>query len=316
MEIYKERNFNSVFSDSFAFIRQNFKAIALSFLIICGPILFIRAISVYFVMQQTINVNFLLTGGSSFSVWSIISAISGVAVFMINLGIVAEMYLLHHQNPNEPLTYQHIWDALKKDIGRLFSTFLWFMLFGLLVGVAFAIIFLLFGFLLGGVPVVGAILMFLLFIGLLLVFPNLMFISTAVYIARLQNKNISFSEALGLAYRLNMENYWTTWVTMFVASLLIFVVLGIGSFVIGIITLTASFNTATLSYDSESATLISILSIFLEVIYNFIYLIFYAISALWFFSLYEKKFAVGMQQKLDTIGKNEPDTDSENPLII
>ncbi len=315
MEIYKERDFNSVFSDSFAFLRQNFKTTALSFLIIAGPLVFVRALSTFFVTQNTINSfgsGFITPGG--FSLWSIVSFFAGITAFLFNLGIIAEMYLLHHQNPDEPLTYQRVWEALKKDLGRLFSTFLWFMLFGLLVGLAFVIIFFLFGLLLGGVPIVGAILMFLLFIGLLLIFPNLMFISTAVYIARLQDKNISFSEALGLAYRLNMENYWTTWLVGFVASLIVGVVSGIGAFIMAIYMGFSAFNDA--GGISEGFSLIPVFTFILEFVYHFVYLMYYLIMILWFFSLYEKKFAVGMQQKLDAIGKNNPDTDNENPLII
>jgi hypothetical protein len=315
MEIYKERDFNTVFADAMAFMRTHLKTIALSFLIICGPLVFIYSLSVTFITQQSFSTVGLWFSPVNFGLWSIIGLIAGLAAFLFNLGIIAEMYLLYMKNPEKPITYQAVWAALKADIGRLFSTFLSFMLLGMVVGLIIGLAFVLFAFILGGVPVVGAILMFLFAIALLLIFPQLMFFSTAIYVTRLQDKNISFSEAMSLVYDLIKENFWTTWVVVFVASLIVSIIYGVGSFINGIIIAVMFFNSGV--YNGGESLLVSVVRFIFEFLYHAFYLVFYAITILWFFSLYEKKFSVGIQQELDSIGQDDLTNDNDdNPLII
>ena len=290
MEIYKERNFSEVFSDSFGFIRQNFKSILLSFLIIAGPFVFIRAFSASYILANSFG-NIYGNSLGTFSIGSIISLIFGVLSYLIILGIVAEYYFIKAENPDADINYQDIIQRLKKDFGILFSTFLYTLLLSLLVGLAFGIVFFVFGMLLAGVPIVGAILMFFLVIGLFIIVPNLSFLVVALYMIRLKDRK-SFSDALSIAYNLTMENYWQTWVVVFVAMLLVSVIIGVSSFILGILIAVQAFNTASVSTDSFSW--VSIVGFFIEFVTQFIQMILIFITMLWAFSLYEKKFAVGM----------------------
>ena len=159
--------------------------------------------------------------------------------------------------------------------------------------------------------------MFLLFIGFILVIPNISFFSVALYVIRMKERN-SFSDAVSMAYRLTIENYWTTWVTVFVASLIIAVIIGVGAFITGILVALQAFNTTTNIYNNpESFGWLSVVSFVFEFLGQFFHVIFYLIVILWFFSLYEKKYAVGIQQKLEEIGNvTDNDSDNEQPLII
>jgi len=250
----------------------------------------------------------------TFSIGSIISLIFGVLSYLIILGIVAEYYFIKAENPDADINYQDIIQRLKKDFGILFSTFLYTLLLSLLVGLAFGIVFFVFGMLLAGVPIVGAILMFFLVIGLFIIVPNLSFLVVALYMIRLKDRK-SFSDALSIAYNLTMENYWQTWVVVFVAMLLVSVIIGVSSFILGILIAVQAFNTASVSTDSFSW--VSIVGFFIEFVTQFIQMILIFITMLWAFSLYEKKFAVGMQQKLNEIGNTESDSNNDDqPLII
>ena len=97
--------------------------------------------------------------------------------------------------------------------------------------------------------------------------------------------------------------------------LLVSVIIGVSSFILGILIAVQAFNTASVSTDSFSW--VSIVGFFIEFVTQFIQMILIFITMLWAFSLYEKKFAVGMQQKLNEIGNTESDSNNDDqPLII
>lgn len=136
-QLYKQRNFNDIFNDTFSFIKQEGKSYFKNYFIICGGLLLLIALFSFFLLrvyfqsifsglanpgsQQMLNSYFMNNAGYYFGLFTVMSIIFCI-VAMINTSFpIVFLKLTADRQEKETRT---LFNGLKKRIGKIIIFFL------------------------------------------------------------------------------------------------------------------------------------------------------------------------------------------------
>jgi hypothetical protein len=273
LKLKKARDFGSLISDSFYYVRRHFALLGKSILYFVVPLIIVTAIlSVQFATQQTFVVgdDFLEYYNNiiSSSIWSGIAGLLAMTVLMAV--VYNHMKLIADDTvDNESLRVEDIWAGVKSD----------FFMILLITAVAFICT-------LGG---------FMLFIIPGIFISVKLLLTTAVYVI----EDRSFGESFSRSWNLITNNWWITFGLAIVMYIFILLMNGALSMPFVIIAAFAGFSGL-----QDPATLNSTFGIIYSLItsLNYVfYTIMYLSLGLHYFNLVERKEGRGLEERIDEI---------------
>ncbi|MDP2386309.1 MAG: hypothetical protein Q8M29_08050 [Bacteroidota bacterium] len=219
IEFRRQRDFGQIFTDSFKYLKFNFKTLMISVLLIPGPLLLIAGGFNGYLQSISSNPASFFTMGGMSNIYDMLSSMLTVMLpylfffFLASVvfNAVVNRYLILSQERQEgdTITVSDLMKYLPKDAWRLFYNYLLFTLVSMLVMVG--VVLLMF------IPILG-ILMFI--FGILLVGPNLMYAVTNSSYLVLRDE-ILITQAFSKTWRYMRGNYWYTWLLLVVSYLII-----------------------------------------------------------------------------------------------
>ncbi|MGB0886788.1 MAG: hypothetical protein ACPGSL_01585 [Vicingaceae bacterium] len=309
IEFNEERDFSDTFSVSFKFLKQNFKPLFKTLIFLVGPFLLVSAVLNGVFTQNAFDVQALISGGASplsmigpvYFFTIIASIISGLVL----IGVTFEYIVLYEEKGLGGFEVNDVWQAFIKDLSKIIGAFFGLMLLGITLVIAAGIIVGVFS-LLGTAG--GVIIGLLMFIGIIIIGFPLAFVFVAVYLIVIKEK-IGFWKALSKTRFLLKDNFWTTWVNVFIAYLIVGIIGFIFVIPQSIVTGLVTFNTI-----QDGASDYSILLIVFTTIGVFgaslVNALLYIIMSFHYYSLNEQKQGVGLLSQINNIGAdNSKDED-------
>jgi hypothetical protein len=274
----KVRDFGENLGDTFQFIRQEFKPLFKSFLLISGVFLIGAAIlnGLYQMQVRTAFDRIESKPGDFSFLTNLFNGTYFLFIIMTLIGVVAMQltvacYMKLYEQEGTSPTLEDVWNEFKRHF--LSALGLVFVM-GLLI-------------------VIGTVLCILPGIYLWVVFcPAIMI---------MVKEETSFSDTFSRCFELVKENFWMSLGIYLVAFLIYTFAAGAIGLVIGIFTGVSSYLT-TRDVKSSMAWVTSVSNIFS---YCF-YIVFFVAVCLNYFSLAEKRDGFGMMKRLDSLGTANP----------
>lgn len=285
VQLRKIRDFGDNFSDTFQFIRQEFKPLATSFLLISG--IFILAYAVVAAMFQqaafTGLINLITKG--VYTNTEVSTILTPTYFLMIGLNIlsltamrtVVAAYMHHYDTYNASPTVQQVWQIF---IRHLLIVFIFSIIRFVLV-------------------IAGC---FLCFAPGIYLFTVLMPFSNAIV-----SEDLSIGDAFSRCFDLIKENFWISLAVYIVGFVIFWVCSASVSFSVGLIVgLISYFST------KEVNTTVPIVTGVLSFIQYLFYLIFFISASIHYYNLVEIKDGTGLARRLENLGSNiNPNTEIE-----
>lgn len=226
IEFRKERDFTSVLGDSIKFLKQNFKSLFSSIILVIGPIILLTGLA-YSYMQTVIMSNSFsgMSGGNMFNETyftslGIVYLLMFINTVLLNSVVYNFMCLYNEKPEGEKITVSEVASRVWSSLGRVLASMLVFLIIVIFIGLAFALIGFGFGSMGSGMGPAGAILVVLLvlfiFFGILILTPVLAYVVSAGFYVIIRDKKFIFS-AFGTVRRYLLGNFWWTWLIMIVA---------------------------------------------------------------------------------------------------
>jgi hypothetical protein len=286
IHLRKIRDFGENFSDTFQFIRQEFRPMLTAFVLIGGIFLLVNAIFAGIYNQQALGVFTALIKGATYNesakYYSLFSAAYSLLVLLSVLTLSAmrtiiAVYMHYYDEHGTSPTVQQVWNGFLKNILQIF-------IFGV---VRFAVI------------VIGYVMCLAPGVYLTVVLMPFSFI--------IVSENASFGESFSRCFDLIKENFWISLAIYLVAMIIFSFSSGVIGFVIGIITQALSYFTT-----KQVDTGLPIVGALLNLIEYFFYIIFFVSAGLQYYTLTEMHDGTGLARRLENLGKNvHPNTSIE-----
>jgi hypothetical protein len=308
----QDRDFGETFNVTVKFIRQNFKHFFGTLILIAGPFILISAIAAGVNQAYTLGMLRSLSiedfgYGRYGIIFFIYIAFAILATIVSASTCFAYMILYSERGPGNFKTSE-VGNLVFKNIGKLFITLIVLLLMfapiiAIFAGISYVVISskLL-------VLIIGYYLMLLAGIAILL--PNLVWLSSAVYLAAMLEKKTGVS-AIKRSLELMRGNYWWTWLIMFCAVIALYVLVIIFSLpqIVYQLVITFSHVRGNLEDPGSSAPFVIITAVctFLATI---VFSIIHILSGFHYYSLAERKDGAGLLSRIDEIG-NTADTNVE-----
>lgn len=187
IELSKVREFGDIISDSFVIIRQNFKPLIISYLVICG--MFIVTGVLVTVVAQWRQVEEGSPG--LFSFWNITSLLFQMVEYTAIILTTISYLAIYKQKDNQPPTLLEVWEYFKFYFLRVFGA--------------------------------QVVLTIGLFFGILLCFLPGIYLSPVFALVTpimiIENTNLEY--AIRKAFRIIKENWWFTFGVIFLLSIIV-----------------------------------------------------------------------------------------------
>jgi len=288
IELRKTRDFGQIINDSFTFLKQNFKPLFGSLLIICGFFIVIGTVTSVFQYMGMMN---LYKGAFPFNAnsyevpdYTITYFLSLIfnAFVMIMLQVCIHMVTLCYisvylQKGNVKPTFEEVWGYFKYYFFRVLGS--------------------------------GIVITILIVVGLILCIIPGIYVANVFYliIPIIIIENASFGYAFNKSFRLIKNNWWFVFGVIFLTSLIVGVASSIANIPITVITIGAKF------FSNKSFTL-PLLIIFsaLRNIMMLAYTLSAVAVALCYFNLSEEKEGLGLLGRIENFGKSS-EGDSSSP---
>ena len=308
INLKQSRDFGETFNASIKLLRQNFKLLFQCLLFIAGPFLLISSIAGAFYqataltmysprMQMNNPMDILSQFGWAYLIFIVTAVIANLAL----VGTVYCFMLEYQEKGPGNFTAGDVGSRLASNVGNILSvffsvTFLMILAIALLVGVFIAI---------GSIsPVLAGLLAVLLFFGLLIIFPPLIWQLSVVYLVKMQS-DMGPLEAFGKTREAMRDNFWWTWVIVVCSSI------GVG--LAGLVFAMPQFAyqmVITFSNMRGEGEETSIGFIVVATICTFfstlLYSVLYIINGVHYYSLAEKKDGQGLMERINEIGNTPP----------
>lgn len=264
IEFKKVRDFGEIINVTFEFIRQNFKGLGLSLLLIAGPAAILSGIA-----QGYNNVN-LLNGevGNIFGRF-IVTVPLLILLSVLVLAVVYGYINLYLNSEKSEFSVEEVWNEAKKNLGMMSLT-----------------------------VIAGGIIMII--TTLMLIIPGIYFIVVLnlIFIVRIREKR-TFFDSVSRCMDLISGHWWFTFGLLIVTSVIIYIF----SFILSLPQTILVFLTA-FGLDPQSHMLSNLFAVFASILSAFghlFYGIFYIAMAFQYYSIVEKKEAVGLMEKINNI---------------
>jgi hypothetical protein len=289
IELVSPRDFGEIISDTFAFIRQNFKPLLKYFFIFCGFFILVTASMTILLQIKAINIvnnynpdNF---GENGFTrVFSLVWAYLLLGLFFVLQTVavnvtVLSFITLYKQKKNTIPTSEEMWGYIKYFYLRILgSSIVLYLLIGL-----------------------GTVFCFLPGIYLLVVFalvPPIMIM-----------ENTSFGYAFNKSFRLIKDNWWVT----FGVIVVIWIVLYVLNLAISIPSMILGAGNVFLHFTKNSSALslpVAIITTLISSISYFFHILMIVAVSLCYFNLAETKEGTGLMERINQFGNTDTAPDA------
>jgi hypothetical protein len=291
LELSKTRDFGEIISDTFLFVRENFKPLLKCFFIFCG--FFMLASFAVNTLQQSKMIgmmNSITMDPNSYNsptgTAGMFSKFFGVEYMLTMLFIFLEIaaitvtvisYLtLYKSKGNIAPTPEEVWGYFKFHYFKIFGSMI---VIGVIIGVATVCC------------VIPGIYLY----------PILSLILPIMIV-----ENTGLGYAFSQSFRLIKDNWWSTFGALFVITVVVYVLMLV------VIIPASLFTVGSMFLHAGSGIHISLTAIiittFLSVICHVFYILPLVTLSLCYFNLTEIKDATGLMGKIDQLGTNGPDT--------
>jgi len=293
IELSKTRDFGEIISDSFLFIRENFKPLLKCFFIFCG--FFMLATLVVSYLQQTkmfSTINNVAVDANSFDTnqgpFGAFSKLFGIEYFLLiffgllNLTAIMVTVLsymaVYKTKGNIPPTPEEVWGYIKYFFFKVFGSMLLIIIM-ITVGTVCCII-----------PGMW------LYPILSLVFPIMII------------ENASFGYAFSQSFRLIKDNWWATFGALFVIGVIVYILVLIVVLPVGAANMGSMFlHRGRGVHISQTLLLITTT---LSTLCHVFYILPLVTLTLCYFNLTELKDSTGLMERINQLGNNADSTSS------
>jgi hypothetical protein len=306
---HRTRDFSEKMSATFEFVRQNFKGLAKSLLLIAGPPIVVAGLVRWSMFNDFSISASMLAGGDTellkeyfFSVSFWMQALLMLVLFIVSsvttIATINNYIILYGEKQSNQIQTNEVWERVRDTFWMYLGTIVLLTLLFFAAYIALVLFFVL----------LAAVSPFLIFIGVIVFIPALIYfvISCALVFIIKGYERIGFFEAVGRSIKLVQGKWWSTFGLIFVLYLVLFVLsiaLSIPWYVI-----TSIFSL----HDTEAVvtgTLNASLGIFGLITFTVTYLlqsIMYSLPnigiAFQYFNLVERKEARGLISQIESLG--------------
>jgi len=288
IELAKTRDFGEIISDSFSFIRENFKQLLSCFFIFCGIFLLAGAVSNIMLQLKISDIVNNFGGGSfdnggnifsaAYGVNTIIAALVGIAGNIALMVTILSFMALYKQKGNIAPTNEEVWGYIK----HYFLKILGVSILNYILIVIALILCILPGIYLS--PIFG------------LIFPIIIV------------ENSSFGYAWDQSFRLIKENWWKVFGAIFITWLILIICSGVINLPF------QAVNVWSVFLHKIPTTHLSFFSIIIGSILKELSTAFYILPlvtlGICYFSLTEAKDATGLMGRINQLGTNNTDANT------
>jgi len=276
IQLRKIRDFGENFSDTFQFIREEFKPLLVSFILVAGVFMLITAIfsglyqkSAFSFLDEIENGGFRNNEISSTFTGMYFLYISVMLISITAMRTVIAVYMKHYDEYEASPTVQQVLSGFLKYFPKivLYSIPSYLLI---MVGLVFCI--------LPGLY-------------LIVVFAPFVFI--------IVSEDASFGDAFSRSFDLVKENFWLTLGIYLVAYIIYSVSSGITGLVVGLVASAVSYFTT-----KEWSTSVGVLMSVVNIVQYIFYIIFFVSVGLHYYNLVEIKEGTGLAKRLEGLGNN------------
>jgi hypothetical protein len=302
IDFHKARDFGDTLNISFQFIRQNFKAMMLGMLFIAGPFVLVGSVIPVMMFSRlsapdSTNEGWLVNFGTS----TLVNMLASIVGVIMAVGVIYEYILLYyHRDPGQPtIQTGEVWQAIRRDFWRISGATLGLSIFFGVAAFSIVMLAVLMGTAMGAEAVV-----FLVFASL--AFIMYLFVPITLVVIITLHEGISFFDALPRAFYLVKGYWWQTFGLIAICMMIQYAVLifcMVPFFIVGFST--EMFTDMGSSLESTVTYAIGF-SLVLTLVMALSYCLFLTVSAFQYFSLVERKEAVGLLQKIESMGTDVP----------
>ncbi len=315
---HKTRDFGTKVSVTFEFIRQNFKGLSASILLIAGPPVLLASLLLGSFFQDLFSVGMAAgRGGDAFlamvtsptfwmqmllmMVFMLVSSVAALATINCYL-------ILYEEKQSTQITVAEVWERVRSTFFMYVGTALLFTLLAIATYIVMIIPVALFGVI---SPVLASLFLIAFFVAICYIF-----IATSLtFIIRSYEKS-GFFEALVRSFKLVQGKWWST----FGIILVLYLIAGVISYVFMIpwyiVFVVSALHDAGVEGYQNTTSVMGVISTILLTIYHLAQMLLYSLPAIGiafqYFNLVERKEARGLMSQIQTIGEQGPSTSPPN----
>lgn len=242
IEFRKEREFTAVLGDSIKFLKQNFKPLFLSVILIIGPVVLLSGLAYSFLQTSMLSNTFTnpgsMFGQAYFITIGVVYLLMLINSVLLNSVVFNYMCLYQEKEAGEKITVSEVGARVWSNIGRVLGSM--GLLIILLVAVAIVVGLIGVGF--ASMGAVGIVLLILAVIfGGLIYGPVLSYYLSAGFFVVVRDK-IMIMGAFGKVRNYLYGNFWWTWLILVVAMISLSILQVVFNLPATILTMTETFT--------------------------------------------------------------------------
>jgi len=318
IEYHHMRDFSRKMNTTFEFIRQNFKSLGKSILLIAGPPVLVASLIIATFIDEFMGLtraaannmadaDVVETYFMSVTFW--LQIVLMILLFLVSsimsIATINNYIILYEERQSNNISVNDVWLRVRETFWMYFRTTLVFFLLAIVVYVVLVI----------PVALLAAISPALIFLGIMAMFCGLIYLIISVsmtYIIRAYEKK-SFFDAIARSFKLVRDKWWSTFGIIMVLYLVMITISYIFMIPWYIATITSALhNTSTEMIQTPMMTWTTV------IFFTLYYLAQMVLGALpnigiafQYFNLVELKEAKGLLGKIDTLGQSQPPSQSE-----
>jgi len=303
---YVDRDFGQTFGSGLKFLRQNLKLLFQCLLYFSGPFILIAGIiTAYYQASAIQNIAMLRSGmyvdtPQQYGLMYWLSLLGSMIAQASMIGTSYSFLLTYNEKGPGNFTVSDVGKTFSKNIGNIISVFFSMLLF---VAIAVGVFFLATMLFSSMGPIFIVLWVLALIVGILILFPPLLWLLNTVYLAKMQ-ENINAFFAFTRVREIMKGNFWWTWLIV-VCSVISVVIVSyiflLPQFIYTIVIVLGAFKGDADTDISITFIIISTICLFLSsMLYNAIFII----NGFHYYSLVEKKEKKGLISRIDELGNN------------
>ena len=318
IEYHHTRDFSRKMNATFEFIRQNFKSLGKSILLIAGPPLIVASLIIATFMNEFLAMTKAAasSGGDSEAFQTYVMSVNFwlqvVLMFLLfllssimSIATVNNYIILYEEKQSNNIDVSEVWNRVRETFWMYFGTT--FIFFLLVVPLTFVL----------AVPIglLAAVSPALIFLGMMAMFGTFIYLAISVsltYIVRAYEKK-GFFDSIARSFRLVRDKWWSTFGLIFVLYIVMMTISYI--FMIPWYVVTAASALHSTSTEMLDQSTMAWSTIILFTLYYLAQMVLGALPnigiAFQYFNLVEMKEAKGLLGRIDTLGQSQPQSTSD-----
>jgi hypothetical protein len=317
IDYHQERDFSKKLNATFEFIRQNFKSLVKSILVIAGPPVLIASMIIgsfmgeFFKLIQATTLN----PGDTETIQSYFTSVGfwlQLVLMMIFFGVSSVMTIatinnyivLYGEKQTNQIEVSEVWERVRSSFMMYFTTMFFFFLMAIAMYILLIIPVVLLAAVSPGLIVIGMMLMFV-------VFFYLTISVSLTFIVRTYERK-GFLDSIGRSFKLVQGKWWSTFGLIVVLYLIMMVISYIPMMPWYIMTVISTLHNTSSDTLQTPTPMGEMTTIIFFVLYYMIQMVLATLPnigiAFQYFNLVELKEAKGLINKIDTLGETPAST--------